>query len=166
MPDDERGQSESGQQQGQQGTSGAQTERMDVQGTDVSGLGDAGMRALEREREARKEAERKLKEAQEAAEREKLSEKQRLEKEAQDAKNEADKAKLEAMRFRIGLKAGVPVDHLDRVRGTTEEEIKADAEAYAKSLGQQAGGLGGGARGTEAPKDMNALIRSAAGRGQ
>lgn len=123
------------------------------------------MRALERERDARKEAERKLKEAQEASEREKLSEKQRLEKERDDAKAEAAKEKVEAMRFRIGLKAGVPVDHLDRIRGETEEDIKADAEEYAKSLGQQGGGMGGGARGTEAPKDMNALIRQSAGRG-
>jgi hypothetical protein len=161
-PDPPAGQGDPGEQQQQQQPQQQQQQssaRVDDQ------LGETGLRALEREREARRDAERKLKEAQEAAERDKLSEKQRLEKERDDAKGEAARVKLEAMRFRIGLKAGVPVDHLDRIRGETEEEIKADAEDYAKSLGQQGGGLGGGARGTQAPQDMNALIRRAAGRG-
>jgi len=159
MPPDPPGQGEPGQQQNEPPATPPAGE--------PAALGESGLRALEKEREARRDAERKLKEAQEAAEREKLSEKQRLEKERDDANSKAAKAELETMRIRIGLKAGVPPEHISRVQGTTEEEIKEDAEAYAKSLGQQAGGLGGGPRGGEPqPKGMNEIIRAAAGRGQ
>jgi hypothetical protein len=128
-------------------------------------LGESGLRALEAERSARREAERKLKEATEAAEREKLTEKQRLEKERDEAASKAAAHELELMRIRTGLKAGVPAHLVHRLQGDTEAEVKADAEALVKELGQQGGGLGGGARGTsEESGDMNVLIRRAAGR--
>jgi hypothetical protein len=133
---------------------------------DESKLGDAGRRALEREREARREAEKKLKAREEEIEREKLSAQERLERERDDARAEAEKAKVEALRARVAAKVGLPADLVDRLKGSTEKEVTEDAETLVRAYGQVGGGLDGGPRGTgqSDPNDMNQQIRRLAGR--
>jgi hypothetical protein len=136
------------------------------QGNEDEQLGDAGRRALEREREARREAEKKLKTREEEIEREKLSTQERLERERDDARAEAEKAKVEALRARVAAKVGLPADLVDRLKGSTEKEVTEDAETLVRAYGQVGGGLDGGPRGTgqSDPNDMNQQIRRLAGR--
>jgi len=128
-------------------------------------LGETGMKALEKERQLRREAEKKLTDQQEAAENAKKSESERLTAERDTARQEAQEARLETMRIKVGTASGLPQELVDRLTGDTEEEMKVDAERLAKALGQSGGGFDGGARGTNPkPSDMNSIIRRAAGR--
>lgn len=64
-----------------------------------------------------------------------------LEKERQ----EAETARVENLRMKVAVAAGLSPDLAERLKGTTEEEIKADAEKLAKLLPkqpQQTGPLG------------------------
>jgi hypothetical protein len=133
-------------------------------------LGDAGRAALQREREARKAAEKRAKQLEELADKqgtERLqAELAAAKKDAEDARAEVESAKLEALRIRVGNQFGLPDELTARLAGKNEAEIKKDAEALSKALGAQHGGFDGGARGSGANKetDMNTIIRRAAGR--
>lgn len=84
---------------------------------------------------------------------------------ATEAEKRAAAAELEATKYRIAYKAGLPPDLAERLRGSTVEELETDAEALAKyAKGKKprsdAGADDGG--GTR-KKDPNALLREWAG---
>ena len=60
---------------------------------------------------------------------------ERLAERLQASETAAAQAQAEALRYRVGLAAGVPLEFIPRLQGTTEEELTADAENLAKSLG-------------------------------
>lgn len=97
-------------------------------------LGDAGKRALQAERDARKTAEKaaaelaaKLKEIEDRD----LSEKDRLAKALQEAQETAAKASAEALRLRIAAELNVPADLHEFLVGDSEEELRAKAQKLA-----------------------------------
>lgn len=127
----------------------------------------AGLKtALDSERQLRRDAEKALRDAQEARAAEKLSEVEKANKERDDARAEATSAKLEALRTKVGAASGLPPELVGRLQGDTEDEMKKDADRIAKSIGQANGGLDGGTRsgGAGDSGDMNQIIRRAAGR--
>jgi hypothetical protein len=67
---------------------------------------------------------------------EKKTETERLSERVQAAETAAAQARVEALRYRIGLAAGIPAEFIPRLQGATEEELQADAEALAKALPQ------------------------------
>lgn len=96
-----------------------------------SDLGDAGKKALSEERAARKAAE-KEREAlsarlKEFEDRDK-SEAEKLAERAAAAEAERDALKADAIRARVALTKGIPADLMDRLRGSSEEEVAADAD--------------------------------------
>lgn len=99
---------------------------------DVSeALNEGGKKALVAEREARKAAEKTaadLKAKLDEIEQANLSD---LEKAQQAAKAATDRlAEIEAtaLRQKVAIEKGVPAKWVDRLRGTTEEELAADAD--------------------------------------
>lgn len=135
-------------------------------------LGDAGKRALAVERDARKAAEKRAADAERKAkefEDRDLTEQQKLEKRAAEAEGKVPTLEAENTRLRVALEKGLVGDRAflaDRLRGTTKEELTADADELLKQFG--GGGTGrttfdGGARGSAAPTDMDTLIRQKAG---
>lgn len=99
-------------------------------------LGGPGLKALQAEREARAEAERKLavfEAAQDEAEKAKLSDIERATTEAAEARKEAEAAKAEALRLRIAAKHGIS-DEEDMelfLTGTDEATLTRQAERLA-----------------------------------
>ena len=115
---------------------GAENEAQDTQEgatpNDVAeGLGEGGKKALSAEREARKAAEKtaaELKAKLDEIEQANLSD---LEKAQQAAKAATDRlAEIEAtsLRQKVAIEKGVPAKWVDRLRGSTEEELSADAD--------------------------------------
>lgn len=94
-------------------------------------LGDAGKKALDEERKARRDAERQLKEMgdqlktlqdKDKSDSERLTEKlAQLEKDLATATARAD-------RFEVALDKGLDMTRAKRLTGTTREELEADAE--------------------------------------
>lgn len=70
----------------------------------------------------------------------------------------------EALRYKVGLDAGLPTAVVTRLVGDDEESLKADAEELAGLL-KKPGNLAGGPPGEsiEDKPDMNSMIREAAG---
>lgn len=79
----------------------------------------------------------------------------------------ATSAEGQALRYRVALDAGLPRSLADRLVGSDEEALKADAEHLQTLVGQAAPtlDLSQGARTSTAPaKDVNAALRALAGR--
>jgi hypothetical protein len=97
-------------------------------------LGDAGKRAIQREREARKELEARLKELEPLAakakelEESQKSEAQRLQERAEAAERAAQEANAQLLRRDVAASKGLPPQLAARLRGTTTEELEADAD--------------------------------------
>jgi hypothetical protein len=95
-------------------------------------LGDAGKQALAEERKAKREAEKQLKELstrlKEYEDRDK-SELQKLQERAETAEREREALLVESLKARVALVKGLPAELADRLRGTTEDELSADADA-------------------------------------
>lgn len=100
---------------------------------DPSQLGDAGKRALDAERAARRTAEEAA-----AAAQARVTE---LETTASTAQTEALTARREA----VAARKGIPTELAGRLQGTTPAEIEADADAIVASLQAAGGSWGGGA---------------------
>lgn len=115
------------------------------------GLGDAGKAALQKERAARAELERKLSEAEQLktalaqkvqefedakkSETEKLNDQlARLQKQLADKDAEVATAKVASMRAEVAAAKGVPAG---RLHGKTREELEADAEAYLAEVAER-----------------------------
>lgn len=136
-------------------------------------LGDGGKKALQEERRKARAAERQLgelqKRLQELEDRDK-TEAQKLTDRATAAETDATQAKRELERYRVARDKKIPAEWVDRLKGSTKEELEADAEALLEALGTQqqrnTPSYDGGVRAGAPPAtDMNALIRQAAGRG-
>lgn len=144
---------------------------------DVSGLKSA----LKKERERADKAEKAIRDGELA----KLPELERLRTENTDLANENEKLKLENTKMKLGMELGLKWNVAKRISGDTEDEMRKDAGDLLKSLrnedeeeskrekekntkdrdavnkaktndGAKTGGTGG--------RDMNALLRAAAGR--
>ncbi|GGM04807.1 hypothetical protein GCM10010099_21150 [Streptomyces cinereus] len=140
-------------------------------------LGEGGQKALAAERKAKTAAEKQAKAAekqlgelqkrlQEFEDRDK-TEAQKLAEAKTAAESEAATAKQELMRYRVAAEKKLPAELAARLRGSTEEEMAADADSLLEVLGQrQTPSYDGGVRKpAPAPTDMNALIRQKAGLG-
>lgn len=88
------------------------------------------------------------------------------EKQAAEAQKAAADANTELLRYRVAAKAKLSPELAERLKGTTEQELLADAEALKKLVGPQGPpDFDGGTRTTAKTNDMNQLIRRAAGHG-
>lgn len=137
-------------------------------------LGEGGKAAIAAERKARRDAEKQARElaakVQEFEQRD-MSEQEKLEKRATEAESKLTPLQLENARLKVALAKGLTGDKAilaDRLRGSTEEELMADADELLKHFGgggagNGGGGLGGGARGDAPVTDMDTLIRQRAG---
>lgn len=142
-------------------------------------LGPEGERALERVKAELREAKAKVKEyeplaqkAREQADAEK-SEAQRAAEARAQAEARAAAAEVALMRYRVGAEKGVPHVLIDRLAGSTEDEMREDADRLMAVIGTAPGApapqppprgdaaAGGGAPGGGAP-DMNTLLRALA----
>jgi hypothetical protein len=85
------------------------------------------------------------------------------------AEKERDALKLEKMKAAIGKKYNIPPADWDRLRGTDEKSIEADAKEWAKARGlDRTGGATPPGMGPSTPNEnaiMNNMILRAAGRG-
>ena len=82
------------------------------------------------------------------------------------AEQTAASASQEAAKLRVALSKGLPADLVDRLVGSTPEELAEDADRLMALIKPAAASFDAGARTTAtAPTDMNALIRSKAGLG-
>ena len=87
--------------------------------------------------------------------------------EAQQAQAEAAEAKTVALRYRVAAEFKLPPDLADRIKGSTEEEIHADAKALAAYIptGRTDANNGAGAKPPPStPPNPNDLLRLMAGR--
>jgi hypothetical protein len=122
----------------------------DPAASDPEGLGDAGKRALDAERKARRDAEARLKELEPVAAKAKeledaqKTEQQKLAEALEAAKAEGSTSKTRLQRLEVALDAapeGMPVAKIrklaQRLTGTTPEELEADAkELFAEFSGE------------------------------
>lgn len=82
------------------------------------------------------------------------------------AEQTAASASQEAAKLRVALSKGLPADLVDRLVGSTPEELAEDADRLMALIKPTAPSFDAGARTTAAaPADMNALIRQKAGLG-
>lgn len=104
------------------------------------GLGDAGKKALDTERQARRDAERKAKELEErlqSIEDKDKSEVEKLTATVQQLTNERDQAVTRADRIEVSVLKSLDEDKAKRITsaakrltGTTREELEADADEF------------------------------------
>ena len=94
------------------------------------------------------------------------TEAQRLSGERDKFKGEAESKSAENLRLRVALAKSVPADLIDRLRGSTQEELEADADKLLSLVKTETPppDFDGGTRETVKSDDMNSLIRRAAGR--
>lgn len=138
-------------------------------------LGDAGKRALDAEREARKAAEKAAREAQAKVKQYEDAGKSELEKAqttAADAAKDAETARGELARLRAALKAGLDPELADRLKGSTPDELAADAASLAEKFGKAAtgsatppGSFDGGAQPPTPKKSLSEQIGEATAKG-
>jgi hypothetical protein len=154
-------------------------------GDDDSSLRTPGKAALDKEREARREAERRATEYEkrlQALEDEGKSEIERaisrLDRQSAELDQERsrsselqrrlDEVELLELKRSVAAEAGLPLDAAHRLVGTDVRSLKADAQRYLEERGKPEGSLGigrgGAASGRGVAVDMNQLIREASGR--
>jgi len=154
-------------------------------GHETGQLGDKGQKALERERQARRDAEtraadseRRLHELEDAGKSEveraiARLDRQSAELELQRTRNveleqEIARRDLLELKRTIAAELGVPPEAAHRLQGSDSRSLRADAERYLTERGQeQRGDIGvgrGGTAGARPATDMNRLIREASGR--
>ncbi len=117
-------------------------------------LGDAGKKALDAERTARRAAEKQARDL--AAQLKTLGEvgktdMEKLTARLDSAEKHAAESAREAMRLRVGAEHKLPKEITSRLRGDTEEEMTADAAVLAELVRQRsrpAGDVDQGQRGT------------------
>lgn len=108
-------------------------------------LGDAGKKALDAERSARKKLEDELKELRplaakaKEAEDAKKGEVERLTEQLAAATRERDAAMVDRDKFKVGLAKGLSLTQAKRLVGTNEDEFTADADELITDLGTKPG---------------------------
>lgn len=95
---------------------------------------------------------------------------QRLEERAAAAEGKAGTLEGENLRLRVALAKGIPLEHISRLQGSTEEELAADADALLGLIGgaqRQVPDLRDAAGQRQVPNQQNAddWLRRLAGRG-
>jgi hypothetical protein len=144
-----------------------------------AGLGEAGQKALAAERKAKTAAEKQAKASQkqlddltkklQAFEDRDKTEAQKLAERASAAEKQAADAQTELMRYRVAADKKLPAELAARLRGSTPEEMAADADELLTLLNaqqqRQTPSYDGGVRQSARPTSMNDLIRQTAGRG-
>lgn len=101
-------------------------------------LGEAGKRALEAERKARRAAESRAKELEAKVKEAEDAEKTELEKlqgQVADLTKKAEAAEAKADRFEVAAAKGLSLAQARRLVGSTKEELEADADALRADLG-------------------------------
>ncbi|MEU4967782.1 hypothetical protein [Streptomyces smyrnaeus] len=174
MADEQNSSSETGSEE-----AGAATDSRDEQSTERDDLGEGGKKALSEERAAKRQAQRaataaqkqleeltaKLQEYEDA----KKSDLDKLSERATSAEQRAETAQAELMRYRVARDKKIPAEWVDRLRGSTQEDLEADADSLLEALAEQqrrrTPSYDGGVRQTAKPTDMNSLIRHQAGMG-
>lgn len=122
-------------------------------------LGDTGMSALERERDARREAERSLTTYKEQVEFEQAqasrSERQKLEAERDRYRSKAESSEKTLLRVRVAATKNLTPGLALRLQGDTEAEMVADADRLLEEVGglPTRTGFDGGARQPAAAAD-------------
>lgn len=137
-------------------------------------LGDAGKKALEAEREARKKADREISElrsrletfedAQRTDEEKRSRELEKLREKAASEEKRAAELERRLIASRVAREVGLPSEMEERLRGTSEDEIKADAEKLREVIGGKRQGWphvmeAGGSH--ESPASTSALFGAA-----
>lgn len=173
---------------GQEPTTGATPAAGSTEGaTPDTPLGDSGEAALERERVARREAEKQAREFRrriadledagkpELERAQSMLQRTEAERDAHAARVAELEANLKArdlndLRRQVATESGLPLEMADRLKGDDLRTLRADATKLVETLGSsRSGDLGGGRGATAAGRsrgvDMNTLIREAAGRG-
>lgn len=103
-------------------------------------LGDAGKRALERERQARRDAEARLRELEPLAakakelEDAKKSGEQKLTEEIRALKDDLAQERQQALIAKVAGERGIPTRLWGRLKGTTRQELEADADDLLESF--------------------------------
>lgn len=95
-------------------------------------LGDGGKKALDAERKAKRDAEKRAAELEarlQQFEDANKTEAQRLTDQMTAAVTRAETAEKTATRLRVALAKGLPLDLADRLRGDSEDDLTADADA-------------------------------------
>lgn len=151
-------------------------------------LSDEGKAALEKEREARRDAERRaaqfrdrVTELEDAGKSEVERAQSQLKRATDDLAKatdritaleaEAQARELEALKVHIAAEAELPASVAKRLQGKDARELRADAKALREELqsgtpvGSLGIGRGGTASGSRSGVSMNQLIREASGRG-
>lgn len=128
----------------------ATDENTEAAATAEAPAGPGLKKALEAERELRKSAEKRAKDAETA--RDELTEKlTTAETERDEAKTkiaEITSARVQDLRVQVAKDAGLDPKIASRLTGSTREELEADAELIASAVIGSGGGLDGGARRT------------------
>lgn len=128
-------------------------------------LGDAGKKAIDEERKARREAERRandldkrLKEFEDAGK----TEIEKLTGRVADLEPKLTAAEARALRLEIALDKGVPKSLAVRLQGSTREEMEADADELLKTIGngKKTPSFDGGAKADDAPKGGSFLAQA------
>lgn len=124
-------------------------------------LGDAGKRALDAERKARRDAEKraqaaeaKVKEAEDAEK----TEVERLQGQVTDLTKRAEASEAKATRFEVAAAKGLSLAQARRLVGSTKEELEADADEMRTELGLKDEGKGKGEE-EEKPKEEQGIGR-------
>jgi len=137
---------------------------------------DAVKNAIQAEREAAKAAKKAADDANAALEAERAkvksfedrdkSEQEKAEQRATDAETKAEKAEHKLLRLEVAADKKLPAKLASRLVGSTKAALEADADDLLKDVKEEDKvSLDGGARTpAKVPEDMNARIRSAAGR--
>lgn len=102
------------------------------------GLGDAGKRAIDAERKARKAAEQRAADAEakvKAAEDADKTEVERLQGQVADLSKKLDGESARADRFEVAVSKGLSLTQARRLVGATKDELEADADELRADLG-------------------------------
>jgi hypothetical protein len=127
----------------------------------------ARAREWERRAKANADAAKRLQEIEDQSK----TEAERMAERLQAAETAAQQSQAEALRYRVGLAHGIPLEFIPRLQGATEDELTADAQALAKSLAPAGKSdtittkplatlsLGATPQDEQAPEDPNEAIR-------
>jgi hypothetical protein len=112
-------------------------------------------------------------EKREALETASMSEQEKRDKALKDAESKAAQSDLKLLRFQVAADKELPLKMAERLKGSTKEELEADADALKEEFGLTGGGGqapahggfdGGVRRPVTKPNSMNGLIRESVGR--
>lgn len=123
------------------GDNGGKSE--DEDDDDEGKLPDAIKAILAKNRAATKAAEKTAKDAEARAKKLEQANMSQAEKDkaaAAEVASELAKSRLENLRLRVGAKSGLPQVLIDRLTGTTEDELLEDAKSLKAALGVKSGG--------------------------